>query len=111
MEWAKVCAISGPAGEKELAELMEYAIKGWNIAFMDPDKEKGERICRELREKHNINIQVLNSHEYDVYKDEIHAFIYHGDWNNEEDVDIYLGFIDAKYGGAGVTIGKGGIKK
>jgi hypothetical protein len=83
MEWSKVCAIKGPAGEQELAELIKFAVDGWIIAFMDSCKEKGEKICSELQEEHNVDV-----------------FFYHGRWDEEEDVDIFWGFVEAKYGGA-----------
>jgi hypothetical protein len=105
MTWPKVCAIKGPAGEEELAELMKFAEDGWNIAFMDSLKEKCEQIRQKLIDEYNIKIFVVNSEDIaDEQEYDIEAFFYHGSWDDEEDVDIFWGFIEARYGGVNYII-------
>lgn len=110
MEWSKVCAIMGRAGEKELKILIQLAKEGWNIAFMDTDKEAARGIKKELNDKYGIKIRIVNeatqnpgydsdssSDEYGEY--DIEGFFYNGSWEDDEDVDIYRGFLEGKYGG------------
>jgi len=106
MKTPKLCAVQGPAGEDELAGLITYAVEGWNIAFMDPDKKKGENLKQKLVEECDININVVNEKNYQgEIEGEIEGFFFHGRWEDEEDVDIYWGFIEGKYGGASQIIG------
>ncbi|MCL2255084.1 MAG: hypothetical protein FWC09_11640 [Lachnospiraceae bacterium] len=105
MDWSKICAVNGPAGDNELAGLMEFATNGWNIAFMDPQKEILERVGQDLFEKHNIKILIVNEkEEQDNIEHDIEAFFYHGSWDDEEDVDIFWGFLEFKYGGVNFII-------
>ncbi|MCL2051627.1 MAG: hypothetical protein FWG91_07870 [Lachnospiraceae bacterium] len=104
MRVQKVCAIKGPAGKQEVAGLIEFAIKGWNIAFMDPFKEAGDKLKQNLKEKYGIKVNVLNEKENKENKEkkdgdgDIEGFFYHGNWDDEEDVDIFWGFLEGKYG-------------
>ena len=100
MKVPKVCAVKGPAGEEELAGLVQFAVKGWNIAFMDPDLEKGYQLQQKLEEEFNIIVNIVNDKRKEkLIKADIEGFFYHGHWDNEEDVDIYWSFIHGKYGG------------
>ncbi len=119
MEWSKVCAIMGRAGEKELKILIQLAKEGWNIAFMDTDKEAATGIKKELNDKYGIKVRMVNeatqntdydtdmsSGENDEYDGEydIEGFFYNGSWEDDEDVDIYRGFLEGKYGGIDYVI-------
>lgn len=104
MKRSKVCAIIGAAGKSELAVLEEFARSGYVIAFMDPDKELGSRIKSKLKEKYGIVVRVVNEKRQrgaskKEEKADIEGFFYHGRWDKEEDVDIYKGFLEGKYGG------------
>lgn len=99
MNCSKTCAIQGPAGGEELAGLISFAIDGWNIAFMDPDKKAGEYIKQELEVKYNVKVLITNTKDKnDESEYDIEAFIYHGSWDDEEDVDIFWAFINYRYG-------------
>lgn len=103
MEWSKVCAIMGRVGENELKTLIQLAKEGWNIAFMDSDKEAATGLKRELDEKYGIKVRIVNATRQNEDKDseeyDIEGFFYHGSWEDDEDVDIYRGFLEGKYGG------------
>lgn len=107
MKVPKMCAIKGPAGKQELAGLVRFAVDGWNIAFMDPHKEAARKVKQELKSKYNIKINVVNEKESrncEVY--DIEGFFYHGSWEDDEDVDIFWGFLEGKYGGVNHIISK-----
>ncbi len=108
MEWSKVCAIMGRVGDKELKALIQLAKEGWNIAFMDTDKAAAAGIKKELNDKYGIKVRIVNEvrqnedngsepEDYDEY--DIEGFFYNGSWEDDEDVDIYRGFLEGKYGG------------
>jgi hypothetical protein len=102
-----MCAIEGPAGKKELAGLVRFAVDGWNIAFMDPHKEVAKKVKQELKNKYNIKINVVNEKENpDSEGYDIEGFFYHGSWDVDEDVDIFWSFLEGKYGGANYIISK-----
>jgi len=106
MKTPKLCAVKGPAGEEELAGLITYAVEGWNIAFMDSDKQKGEKLKQKLADEYNIRINIINDQSYQQHiEHDIEGFFYHGNWDEEEDVDIYWGFIEGKYGGVNHILG------
>lgn len=107
MERTKVCAVQGVAGENELAELMKFASAGWNIALMDPYREIDEQIKRVLKEKYNIRVKMINGkEEFDDEPYDIEAFFYHGSWDEEEDVDIFWGYLYTRYSEIDHIIGK-----
>jgi len=64
MKVQKVCAIKGPAGKKEVAGLIQFAVEGWNIAFMDPYKDAGKKLKQDLKNQHNITVRVVNGKEH-----------------------------------------------
>ena len=93
-----MCAVNGPAGEKEIAGLIGFAAAGWNIAFMDLDKHAGERLRKKLSDEYNIRVKVINNkNDDDMEAFDIEGFFYHGDWNDEEDSDIFWGFLIGQY--------------
>ena len=106
MKVPKICAVKGPAGEEELAGLITYAMKGWHIALMDLDKKKGEKLKQKLADEYNIIVKVITEKNCEEQKNyDIEGFFYHGNWDREEDVDIFWGFMEGKYGGIHHIIG------
>lgn len=109
MKWFKLCAVMEAAGETELTALTQFARAGWNIAFMDPDKDAGRRLKKELAEKYGVVVHVVNGQLDEEAEDnfgeyDIEGFFYNGSWDDEEDIDIYRGFLECKYGGVNYVI-------
>lgn len=78
----KVCVFMGGTGAKEFALFEEYALQGCAIAFMDKNKEVGQKVKEELERLYEASV-----------------FFFHGDKESEEDVHLFTSAIDEMFGG------------
>lgn len=79
--------LAGGLGPGEYLLLEKYAKDGCRIAFMDKDKEMGQKIKLELEKKYRVSV-----------------FFFHGDKESEEDRDLFLNAVQEMYGKADYVI-------
>lgn len=82
MSREKVCVHTGAIGHKEMLWLEKYAAQGFPIALMDKNKQKGQRIKKELERAHHVSV-----------------FFFHGDVESEEDRDLFQGALQEIFRG------------
>lgn len=76
----KTCVIVGAAKGKGSRLVQKYAGQNYNIAFMDKDKESGNSLKRKMEQEYGKKV-----------------FFFHGDANNEEDLELFAGAVIAQW--------------
>lgn len=83
----RVCVSFGGVSGKEFNLLTKYAVMGCKIAFMERNAILGKKIKEELEKNYQVPV-----------------FFFHGDYDSEEDRDLFENAVNEMFGGADYMI-------